>query len=79
MRGLVVLLVLCSICNAVLYTAEHCLELGFRQETLLCSACDRMKEFVRDEALLNECHSCCESDHRTEIKQYPMATLVVCK
>ena len=57
-------------------SVEECLDLGFT-DTLSCSQCAKMGEFVKDEALLADCKSCCveDSDGATT---YARAVLEVC-
>lgn len=57
-------------------SAEECLELGFT-DTLSCSQCAKMGEFVKDEALLADCKTCCVDDNEAATT-YASAVLEVC-
>jgi hypothetical protein len=55
-----------------------CHELGFA-DSLLCSRCDAMKEFIDDDTLLSECQSCCADDSSIhDSDKYTSAVLRVC-
>jgi hypothetical protein len=55
---------------------EECLALGFT-DTLSCGQCQKMGEFVKDEALLADCSSCCNDDSDSATT-YASAVLEVC-
>ena len=57
-------------------TADECLALGFT-DTLACSQCAKMGEFVKDEALMADCRGCC-TDDGDEDATYASAVLEVC-
>ncbi len=38
-----------AIVQADLLSAEACQSLGFRKETLACSSCEKLKEYVKDQ------------------------------
>jgi len=61
---------------------EHCEKLGFRKENLLCSSCQKLDEYVKDQALYHECLECCTADlddDQQEPQRFHSATLVLCK
>jgi len=58
---------------------QSCVELGFA-ETLVCSHCQQLKEYVDDGELLAECSKCCIDDSATNQKvEYISAVLEVCQ
>lgn len=60
------------------YSAEDCASLGFIKANLLCSSCDKLKEFSL-ENLLDNCKECCHQDSSTvNEKKYAKAILEVC-
>lgn len=58
-------------------TAASCLELGFT-DTLACTQCAKMAEFVSDAELLKECRGCCTEDSAADVT-YVTAKLEVCE
>ena len=56
-----------------------CAALGFAP-SLLCSACDKLGEFVgSDDSLIAECRDCCTEEVTGSGGTYAQATLDVCK
>ena len=56
-----------------------CKALGFAP-TLLCSACDKLGDFVpADDALVGECRSCCTEEVNGTGGTYAKATLDICR
>jgi len=53
-----------------------CHDLGFTN-ALLCSSCEKLKSFVDDQALQDECLRCCSSDKTEDNTRYPYATLKI--
>merc|ERR1711915_1122472 len=47
-----------------------CRELGFT-ESLMCSSCFKLSDFVGDEELVEECKSCCHQDVLDSDARYP--------
>ena len=48
--------------------------------SLLCSACDKLGEFVSaDDALVGECRGCCNEEVSGHSGTYAQATLDICK
>jgi len=54
-----------------------CSALGFK-ETLLCSTCSEMENFVKDEELVNECKKCCAEEKDSSAKLYQRISLQIC-
>jgi len=58
---------------------SKCRELGFAP-SLLCSACDKLGDFVdADDALVGECRGCCTEEASGHSGTYARATLDICK
>ena len=56
-----------------------CRKLGFAP-SLLCSACDKLSEFVpADDALVGECRGCCTEEVSGHSGTYAQATLDICR
>jgi hypothetical protein len=56
-----------------------CRKLGFAP-SLLCSACDKLGDFVgTEDALIGECRECCTEEVAGSGGTYAHATLDVCK
>ena len=56
-----------------------CRALGFAP-SLLCSACDKLGEFVSsDDSLVAECRGCCTEEVSGHSGTYAQATLDICK
>jgi len=64
--------------NNDVLSAERCLELGFSRETLVCSSCDRLREYVKDEELFHDCLTCCEPEFSDDSSRFQSATLTLC-
>jgi len=60
-------------------SSEACTELGLKRETLICSTCDKLKEYVKDEDLVKECFQCCESETQESNARFASASLITCK
>merc|ERR1711974_237459 len=56
--------------------AQTCEELGF-SEDLLCSDCDNLQKFVKEQKLIEECQSCCVEDSDVLQSKFDSAVLVV--
>eukprot|EP00455_Lapot_gusevi_P005914 TRINITY_DN12526_c0_g1_i1.p1 TRINITY_DN12526_c0_g1~~TRINITY_DN12526_c0_g1_i1.p1 ORF type:complete len:145 (+),score=32.72 TRINITY_DN12526_c0_g1_i1:69-503(+) len=73
---LLVLVVLAPL--GVLTENSNCLELGF-SETLVCSACTKLEQFVKSSELLSECRKCCAEESGSQLKaKYSSARLEIC-
>lgn len=55
-----------------------CEALGFTS-LALCSDCDVMAEYVKDEGLVGECRSCCATESKSVSAKYHSAVIEVCK
>eukprot|EP00192_Tetraselmis_astigmatica_P015660 CAMPEP_0117663234 /NCGR_PEP_ID=MMETSP0804-20121206/8494_1 /TAXON_ID=1074897 /ORGANISM="Tetraselmis astigmatica, Strain CCMP880" /LENGTH=167 /DNA_ID=CAMNT_0005470219 /DNA_START=259 /DNA_END=762 /DNA_ORIENTATION=- len=58
--------------------AVDCEALGFTT-LALCSDCDAMADFVKDEDLIQDCRRCCAAETRANPATYASAVLEVCK
>jgi len=58
--------------------ASDCRQLGF-SETLLCSSCSDLSQFVTDGDLIKECKSCCSDETENTEQTFVSAQLVVCR
>jgi len=58
-------------------TNTKCFELGF-SESLLCSGCDKLHEFVHDNELYEDCIKCCAEDESSKVTRYAKATFEIC-
>ena len=64
--------------NAVCAAAAFCV--CWQAPSLLCSACDKLGEFVdADDALVGECRGCCTEEVSGHSGTYAQATLDICK
>lgn len=67
-----------SVCYSQVLSSSECKELGFSSSTLLCSACDELKQFKLSH-LEKSCKQCCIVDREDkEKKRYSSAVLEVC-
>jgi len=71
------------VCFAVVAHAEDtdaCAEMGFT-DSLLCSNCDKLSEYVSDDELVGLCKKCCTEDSGGDDGKvlYAKAVLEVCK
>mmetsp|Transcript_1091 Transcript_1091/g.1537 ORF Transcript_1091/g.1537 Transcript_1091/m.1537 type:complete len:107 (-) Transcript_1091:423-743(-) len=60
--------------------SANCLDLGFTGMQL-CSDCDALAEFVKDEGLVSECKQCCAKESKRSANKdikFTSATLEVC-
>ena len=77
-RGVSVLL-LAAAARAEPSNESECRTLGFAP-SLLCSACDKLSEFVpADDALVGECRGCCTEEVSGHSGTYAQATLDICR
>lgn len=75
---LVTITAILLICGIGAHAEESCQDMGFA-ETLLCSGCDKLAQYVKDEQLLSECRKCCLEEAKSDPNQkFAFATLVVC-
>ncbi|KAJ0561567.1 putative selenoprotein F/M [Helianthus annuus] len=73
-----ILLLLC-ICSKAELSSKECEDLGFTG-LALCSDCNSLAEYVKDQELLSDCRKCCteDSDDSTSKIIYSGAVLEVC-
>jgi len=64
--------------TVVAATTPSCGELGFK-ETLLCSRCNDLAQFVPNEDLIKDCRRCCAEESATMQTHYSSATLTICQ
>jgi len=60
---------------------SNCVDLGFTGMQL-CSDCDALKEFVKDDGLQAECEQCCAKESKRELKKnikYTSGSLEICQ
>ena len=55
----------------------NCTALGFIEENLKCSMCDRIEREIEDAELTAECRQCCRPDE--PLPQFKRAELQICK
>ncbi|CAL4960025.1 unnamed protein product [Urochloa decumbens] len=71
-----VVLMCCSrICGAERLGARECEDLGFTG-LALCSDCNALSEFVKDQELVDDCRKCCTEDSDDSISKVCMRKLV---
>eukprot|EP01120_Amphizonella_sp_Union-15-10_P015525 TRINITY_DN8012_c0_g1_i1.p1 TRINITY_DN8012_c0_g1~~TRINITY_DN8012_c0_g1_i1.p1 ORF type:complete len:153 (-),score=16.59 TRINITY_DN8012_c0_g1_i1:58-516(-) len=54
-----------------------CLGLGFVTESLYCSTCRNLKEFVKDEQIFSHCKKCCTEDVSSDLEQKKFVKVVL--
>eukprot|EP01087_Luapelamoeba_hula_P010981 TRINITY_DN2943_c0_g1_i1.p1 TRINITY_DN2943_c0_g1~~TRINITY_DN2943_c0_g1_i1.p1 ORF type:complete len:171 (-),score=18.95 TRINITY_DN2943_c0_g1_i1:84-596(-) len=72
----VVVVVVCSLVHEGGAVDADCQAWGFT-EALMCSSCEKMRTFITDPELQNECLKCCASDEIDDGRRFPHATLKV--
>ncbi|XP_058792043.1 selenoprotein F [Phymastichus coffea] len=62
------------------FTAEDCKLIGFNKANLLCSTCEKFKDFNLADLYYTRCKECCLKDEgdSSASKRYPKAVLEVC-
>ena len=62
------------------HAAVFALRSPVQAPSLLCSACDKLGEFVdADDALVGECRGCCTEEVSSHSGTYAKATLDICR
>ncbi|GAB5369806.1 hypothetical protein AAMO2058_001438000 [Amorphochlora amoebiformis] len=54
-----------------------CASKGFA-ESLVCSSCTKLQQIVQDQALVDECLSCCQTDKEELTQKFSSGRLEVC-
>jgi len=59
--------------------SNSCSVLGFK-ETLICSTCDQLESYIKDQELIDDCKRCCAEEKDASVAKllYKHITLQVC-